>query len=104
MLGYYREMLDNPERVGRLYASFKPLRNETGGISGYHLGIEGEEDFLRDMGLREGDRVRAVNSLQMTSQSRAEYFIGEFVKGDLSAIVVDLERDGAPRKLVYLVR
>ena len=56
------------------------------------------------MGLRQGDVVRRVNSLHMTSQKRAEYFIGEFVKGGLGAVVLDIERDGRPEKLVYLVK
>ncbi len=104
MVEYYREMLDHPERVARLYETFKPLYRSDGGITGYRVGIEGEKDFLDAMGLMEGDQVRAVNSLNMTSQSRAEYFIGEFLRGDLNAIVVDIERGGAAKKLVYLVR
>ncbi len=56
------------------------------------------------MGLRDGDVVRKVNSMRMTSQRRAEYFIGEFVQDRLGAVVIDVERDGQPQKLVYLVK
>ena len=104
ILGYYQELLDDPERIARLYESFKPEYGEQGGIAGYRLGIEGEESFLRDMGLQEGDRIRAVNSLNMTSQSRAEHFIREFIQDRLSAAVIDIERDGQTRKLIYLLR
>jgi len=104
MMDYYRELLEEPERVVRLYATFKPDYDEDRKIAGYRLGIEGEKDFLDAMGLREGDAVRMVNSMRMTSQSRAEYFIGEFVKERLGAVVLDIERDGRPQKLIYLLR
>ena len=61
-------------------------------------------DFFADVGLRQGDVVRRVNSLHMTSQKRAEYFIGEFVKGELGAVVLDIDREGRPEKLVYLIK
>ena len=102
LMSFYREMLDNPERIAKLYETFKPDYAE-GRVSGYRLGIEGEKDFLEGVGLREGDVVRKVNSMNMTSQSRAEFFIGEFVKERLGAVVLDIERDGEPRKLVYLI-
>jgi hypothetical protein len=45
-----------------------------------------------------------VNSMHMTSQSRAEFFLGEFVKERLNAVVLDIERDGNPQKIIYLIR
>jgi hypothetical protein len=42
--------------------------------------------------------------MRMTSRRRAEYFIGEFVKGRVNAFVLDIERGGRPAKLVYQVR
>jgi len=42
--------------------------------------------------------------MRMTSQRRAEYFIGEFVQGRLGAVVLDIERNGQPTKLVYLIK
>jgi len=56
------------------------------------------------VGLQHGDVVRKVNSMRMTSQRRAEYFIGEFVQGRLGAVVLDIERNGQPTKLVYLIK
>ncbi|MDD2520689.1 MAG: hypothetical protein PHR34_07020, partial [Kiritimatiellae bacterium] len=60
--------------------------------------------FYSQVGFQHGDVVRKVNSMRMTSQRRAEYFIGEFVQDRLGAVVIDVERDGQPLKLVYLVK
>lgn len=103
MQGYYQQLLDNPERIAALYMSLKPVYNGKE-IEGYHLNQEGEKDFFKAMGLTEGDVVRKVNSMNMTSQARAEYFIGEFVKDRLGALVLDIERGGKPEKLIYLFR
>ena len=42
--------------------------------------------------------------MQMTSQSRAEYFLGEFVKDRLSAVVLDIERDEKDQQLIFMIR
>ena len=103
VMDYYREIRDDPRRVALLYESFEPVYAD-GKIQGYRLNIRGEREFLESVGLRAGDVVRAVNSMNMTSRSRAEFFIGEFLKSQLNAVVLDIERDGRPQKLVYLVR
>ncbi len=104
LLDYYQELLDAPERLLQVFDSLKPLYNETGKIDGYRLGVEGEQQFFDGVGFREGDVVRKVNSLDMTSRNRAEFFIKQVVDSRLSAIVIDIERDGTPRRLVYRVR
>ena len=105
VLDYYRDLRNDPVRIARLYESFRPVRErQSGRITGYELNILGEEEFLRSVGLQEGDVVRAVNSMPMISQSRAEFFIGEFLKENLNAIVLDIERSGQAQKLVYLIR
>jgi len=104
LMDYYRELLDEPERIARMYETFEPVYEAEGRIGGYRLAIKGEEEFLGHVGLREGDVVRAVNSLHMTSQSRAEFFLREFAQGRLDAVVMEIERDGAPQKLVYLIQ
>ncbi len=104
LMTYYREVLDEPERVARLYETFRPDYTAEGRIAGYEIAIQGEKEFLQDVGLREGDKVRMVNSMNMTSQSRAEFFLGEFVKERLSAVVLDIEREGKPQKIIYLIR
>jgi type II secretion system protein C len=100
---YYRELLDDPERLAALYLSMKPDYAEEG-IDGYYLDVEGEADFFQDIGLQNGDVIRRVNSLKMTSQNRAEYFISEFAKSRLGAVVLDIEREGRPEKLIYMIR
>ena len=104
MLDYYRELAADPDRIARLYETFKPDYAEDGTIQGYEIDPLGEEEFLQAMGLRSGDRVRMVNSLRMSSQSRAEFFIKEFINERLGAVVLDLEREGQPVKQVYLFR
>lgn len=105
VLDYYRDLRNDPVRIARLYESFRPVREQQSGrITGYELNILGEEEFLRSVGLQDGDVVRAVNSMPMISQSRAEFFIGEFLKENLNAIVLDIERSGQAQKLVYLIR
>lgn len=103
LMGYYQQLLDDPERIASLYLSLKPdYKDEQ--IAGYRFDPEGEEEFFRTIGLQPGDVVRKVNSMNMTSQKRAEYFIGEFVKNRLNAFVFDIEREGKPEKLIYLIR
>ena len=105
ILDYYQEMMDNPERLAALFMAMEPDRDEEGRVAGYRLNMDvGEKDFYTAVGLQNGDVVRKVNSMRMTSQRRAEYFIGEFVQNRLGAVVIDVERNGEPKKLVYLVK
>ncbi len=105
VLDYYQEMMDNPERLVGLFDAMEPDRDEAGKVAGYRLNVaRGEKDFYTQVGLQDGDVVRKVNSMRMTSQRRAEYFIGEFVQDRLGAVVIDVERNGQPQKLVYLVK
>ena len=104
LIGYYEEMVRQPEALLRLYDTFQPDRNDERKVAGYSIEPRGRQPFLKDMGLREGDVVRAVNSMRMTSQRRAEWFIAEFVRGNLDAIVLDVERDGETVPFIYHVR
>ncbi|HEY8241727.1 MAG TPA: hypothetical protein VIH35_09785 [Kiritimatiellia bacterium] len=104
LLGYYRELVDDPERIAALYMSLKPDYRADNTIGGYLLDVEGEGEFFRAMGLEQGDVIRKVNSMNMTSQKRAEYFIGEFVKNRVNAFVLDIERGGKTEKLIYMIR
>jgi len=104
ILAYYRELMDEPERLVNVFDSLKPLYGDNRKISGYRLGIEGERVFFDAVGLRDGDVVRSVNSMRMTNRRRAEYFIKEFVADRANAFVLDIERDGSQEKLIYQVR
>lgn len=103
LLQYYRDVLEDPERIAALYMSMKPDYKEEK-IEGYRVGLEGEADFFAGMGLQEGDTIRRVNSMRMVSQRRAEYFLSEFLKDRVSALVLDVERDGKAEKKIYLIR
>lgn len=103
LMGYYEEMMASPERLVTLYKSFRPDRKD-GEVAGFQFKTEGESDFFKAVGFQEGDVVRTVNSMQMTSQRRAEFFMGEFVRENLNAIVIEVEREGETRSLIYLIR
>jgi type II secretory pathway component PulC len=103
VMDYYNELLADPSRLVNLYKSFWPDR-KNGEVDGFNIKYAGEQDFFKSVGLRECDTVRMVNSMKMTSQRRAEFFIGEFVRQNLDAIVFDIERDGKEEQLVYLIR
>lgn len=103
LLKYYEELKEDPERVAKLYMTMKPDYRDNM-IAGYTVDIEGEAEFLAAVGLRQNDIIRKVNSMKMTSQRRAEYFISEFLQNRVSAVVLDIERDNQPQKLVYLIR
>ena len=82
----------------------KPLYTEDGKINGYQLGIEGEADFFHSVGIAENDIVRSVNSIDMTNRRRAEFFLHEFVNDRANAFVLEVERNGEVRKLIYQMR
>ena len=105
ILDYYQEMMDNPERLASLFMAMEADRDEAGKVAGYRVNMDvGEKEFYTQVGLQQGDVVRKVNSMRMTSQRRAEYFIGEFVQNRLGAVVIDVERNGEEKKLIYLVK
>ena len=82
VMEYYREMMDNPERLAKLFLAMEADRDEEGKVAGYRLNMDvGEREFYTQIGLQQGDIVRRANSMRMTSQRRAEYFIGEFAQG-----------------------
>lgn len=104
IMEYYEEMTLDPSAMVRLFDSFRPDRDEKRKVQGYRLKFQGQQDFLSDMGLQEGDTVRKVNSMPMTSQRRAEWFIAEFVRGNVQAFVLDVEREGEMMQQVFIVR
>ncbi|MGI6086514.1 MAG: hypothetical protein ACOYCD_01015 [Kiritimatiellia bacterium] len=103
LLQYYQELMADTERLGKVFESLKPVYKESR-IAGYVLDVVGEKDMFHAFGLRQNDVIRKVNSMPMTSQRRAEYFISEFVKDRVNGFVLDIERDGKPQKFVYLIR
>ena len=104
LIGYYEELMDEPERLLQVFDSLDPIYDADEKITGYYLGMEGEVEFFRGVGLQEGDVIRSVNSLQMTNRRRAEYFIHEFVQNRANAFVLDIERGGRKEKLIYEIR
>jgi type II secretory pathway component PulC len=101
IMAYYHELLEQPERLVKVFDSLAPVYNESREIEGYRVDIEGEADFFEAVGLRQGDVVRAVNSIPMTNRRRAENLIRRFAQNDLDTVVIELERDGRPVKHIY---
>lgn len=101
LMSYYRELMDQPERLVKVFDSLRPLYDDESKITGYELHVEGEPEFFDAVGFREGDVVRRVNSTDMTNRRRAEAFIKQFVEGRATAFVIDIERGGQPQKLIY---
>lgn len=101
LLDYYQELLDEPNRMVTVFDTLKPVRDERNKITGYVVGIEGEREFFDAVGLRQGDIVRTVNSLPMTNRRRAEAFIDQFLKDQMNAVVLEVERDGKATKQIY---
>ncbi len=105
IMAYYEELLEEPERLLQVFDSMRPLYNPDGAsIEGYVLQGVGENDFFEAVGFREGDVVRKVNSLPMTNRGRAEFFIRQVVQDRLSAVVIDIEREGGTKRMVYQLR
>jgi len=104
LLDYYQQLMDDPERLLKVFDSLKPIYNENNNITGYRVGIEGEKEFFDAIGFKEGDVVRSVNTMKMTSRQRAEYFINEFIRNRVNAFLIEVERDGKTNKFLYHVR
>lgn len=104
IMDYYQLMMDNPDRMAKVFDTLKPLYDVNRKITGYKVGIEGEADFFADVGLRENDIVRSVNSLPMTNRRRAIFFINEFVNERANVFVLDVERNGKAEKLIYQIQ
>ena len=101
---YYQELRDNPDRLVQVFDSMEPVRDTQRRIEAYRLNVKGEAGFFDAVGMQQGDVVRRVNQMEMTSRQRAEYFISEFAKDRANAFVIDIEREGKPQKLIYQVR
>ena len=101
ILDYYQELLDDPDRMVSVFDTMKPVRDEKNMITGYVVGLEGEKEFFDAVGLQQGDIVRSVNSFPMTNRRRAEAFIDQFLKDQMNAVVLEVERSGKTVKQVY---
>ena len=108
MMDYYDELMNDGERMLSIFDSMDPVyeidivgaRN----ITGYVVGVEGEQEFFTAAGLENGDIVRTVNSVPMANRRFAERFIKEFVNGQTEMFVLEVERDGKIEKKVYTIK
>ncbi len=103
---YVRELIEDPARAVKLYDSFRAAPPEgDDGLAGFRIQQRGEQDFFRAMGLEDGMVIRTVNSMEMSSQARAEYMVRVFMRGELGAVVLDVDREGQDmEKMIYVIR
>ena len=101
IMDYYRELLDRPERLVKVFDSLAPVYNDQAKIEGYRVDIQGEKDFFQAIGFKQGDVVRSVNGIDMTNRRRAENLIRRYAADDLDFIVIELDRDGKREKQYY---
>ena len=110
VLEYTQEVMNSPVRTAAMFLSMDPERGADGKVVGHRLNMdfkdldEKDKDFYKQVGLQNGDVLQRVNSVHMTNQKRAEYLIGQFAQGNLNTIVIDVERGGQPKKLIYFVK
>ncbi len=104
LLEYADEIQEDPERLTALLMAMQPALDQNDEIQGFVLDMLGENELYEAAGFQDGDIVRMVNSMPMISPARAEYFIGEFLRGNLNAVVIEIERDGAEQRLIHLIR
>ena len=104
LLQYADEIQQDPERLTALIMAMQPAYDADDEITGFTLDKLGEDILYEAAGMRDGDVVRRVNSMPMTSPARAQYFISEFMQGRVNAIVLDIERDGEEAQLIHLIR
>ncbi len=105
LLDYFDELQDDPERLTAIFMAMQPDYHETEDrITGFQLDMLGEDVLYEAAGFQNGDIVRKVNSMPMTSPARAEYFIREFLNERVSAVVFDIEREGEEQQLIHLIR
>ncbi|MEI6970918.1 MAG: hypothetical protein WCL44_05315 [bacterium] len=108
LLGYVEELLQSPARVDKLFDSMVAVyeTNDRGRriITAHQLKTVGEKDFYEAVGLKEGDIVLKVNTEPVTSKRRAVKWIEDFRTGKESAFVLDIERNGNPMRLEYMIR
>lgn len=106
LLDYYTELRAEPERLVAIFDSMEPLWKDgdpsTRVIEGYQLNVQGERAFFEAMGMKQGDIVRAVNSVPMANRRRAERCIAAFVQGEEDTFVFDIEREGEASQQVYV--
>ena len=104
LLRYADEVQRDPERMAALLLAMQPDYNVDDEIAGFRLEKLGEDELYVAAGFQDGDVVRRVNSMPMTSPARAQYFISEFMQGRMDAVVLDIERNGEEQKLIHLIR
>jgi type II secretory pathway component PulC len=102
-LEYINEVFSDLSTVSAYASGFKPVL-EGDQLQGFMLGKTLPGDMLQATGLQAGDIIRRVNSLELDSTSKIDYFYDEFSGNRLHAIVLDVERSGVRTNLVYTVK
>ena len=100
LMNYYKEVMDDPERLVNVFDSMEPRYRTDGSINGYQLNVQGEKDFFDGVGLTQGDAVSRVNSVDMSNRGRAEAFLRAFANNQVTVLYLDIERQGGKSERV----
>ena len=107
VLDYYAKLRDEPQRLLSVFDSMDPVYEKSADgadtITGYVVAVKGEPDFFEAAGLKQGDIVRAVNTVPMHNRRRAEGFITSFVQGESGTFILEIERGGKIEKQAYVI-
>ena len=103
VLALQEEILRDPAEIARVLALAQPVQGPRG-LEGYRLGSLGNQELITAFGLAPGDVVRKVNSVELTAPQRAEYFYREFMRDELTALVLEIDRGGVTTNLIFSIR
>lgn len=103
VLALQERILRDPAEAARVLALAQPVQGARG-LDGYRVGAFGNQELIGAFGLAPGDIVRKVNSVELTSPQRAEYFYREFMRDELTALVLEVDRGGVTTNLIFSVR
>ncbi len=101
LMDYYRELMENPDRLVTVFDSLEPNYTSEGKIDGYRLNVLGEAEFFKSVGFNQDDIVRVVNGVEMTNRRRAESFIRRVVEDGLDTLVIEYDRGDEKLKNIY---
>jgi hypothetical protein len=105
VMEYVRDLVENPARAISLYDSFRGVEQENQDLlDGFRIQKRGEHDFFRAMGLEDGMIIRSANMMEMDHQVRAEIIMREFIRGELDAVVLQVDENGERKGMIYIIR
>jgi len=101
-LRYWNEVSSDLDLLASYAAGFRPVL-EGDSLTGYQLSQTLPGDMLAASGLQAGDVIRKINSLQLDSNAKVNYFFNEFLENRLHALVLEVERSGQSTNVIFTI-